>query len=103
MYDKQFLLDELNRYYEEHGRIPKARELNNRSGYPNWISYRKYFGSLYKALIAAGLPVTTFRFRPKFYTNKELILCFLSILKSSQSTTSDWSVSSRFRRIKFER
>ena len=72
-YDREYLLYELKRFYKENDRIPKSRELNNSNGYPNWISYRTYFGSLRNALVEAGLPIDTFRIRPKKYSNMDLL------------------------------
>jgi len=72
-YSTKFLLLELQRFYNEHARIPKSRELNNSNGYPNWISYRARFGSLKTALSQAGLPLDGFRIRPKRYESVELI------------------------------
>ena len=77
-YDKDFLLAELKRFFVDHGRIPRTRELNNTSGYPNWISYRTHFGTLCKALVAAGLPIDTFRIRPKEYSSAGLIQLLLN-------------------------
>lgn len=73
-YEKEFLISELKRFYSINKRIPKARELTNKNGFPNWISYRTHFGSLKNALTLAELPLGTFRIRPKRYSDLSLIL-----------------------------
>ena len=80
-YTKEYLINELKRFYDTHGRIPKSRELSNKNGYPNWISYRSYFGSLRNALKEAGLSLDTFRIRPKRYSNVTLIKLLLKFKK----------------------
>lgn len=72
-YDNKDLLNKLVEFYNAFGRIPKSRELTNENGMPNVATYRNRFGSLREAFVAANLPITGFRIRPKFYSDIELL------------------------------
>lgn len=62
-YQKDFLLNELKRFYKENGRVPTSSEFDKaNTGYPSRKTYSKYFGSFNNALILAG-------FTPKNNTN----------------------------------
>lgn len=52
---KQQLVMELRNYLEKHGRYPKARDLGRNNGTHGYAAYQKVFGTLKKALNAAGV------------------------------------------------
>ena len=56
-FSKQFLLDELRRFYEVHGRPPVHKELMPSNGYPSYLTFVKRFGSVKEAMVLAGLPI----------------------------------------------
>ena len=56
-FSKEFLLNELKRYYNTYNRTPLSVEFEKDNNYPSVTVYSKYFGSWNKALIEAGLEV----------------------------------------------
>ena len=63
-YQKEFLINELKRFYKENGRVPTSNEFDKaNTGYPSRKTYNKYFGSFNNALILAGF--TPRKGRPK--------------------------------------
>ena len=53
----EFLLSELNRFYEEFGRSPTPRDLDFNRDYPSRGSYKRYFGGYKVALKLCELPI----------------------------------------------
>ena len=58
-YTTKQLLDNLTRFYNENGRVPKERDLINNVDYPSHSTYNRRFGNLSKALKLAGLDINT--------------------------------------------
>jgi hypothetical protein len=52
--NKEFLISELQRFYEEFGRVPISKDFNNLKGYPSRKTFSNHFGSFGNALVAAG-------------------------------------------------
>lgn len=57
LYTKEFLISELQRFYNENGRVPRLRDMMATNGYPSAHTYKIYFGSWNNALIAAGFEI----------------------------------------------
>lgn len=53
----EFLLSELNRFYEEFGRSPTPNDLDSNSNYPSRGSYKTHFGGYKSALKLCRLPI----------------------------------------------
>lgn len=62
-YDDGFLISELNRFYDEKGRIPVKIDMNKENGFPSYHTYRIRFGSLNNALVIAGLYIDNTHFK----------------------------------------
>ena len=56
-YTKETLISLLHSLYKELGRVPVAKDLRSRSGYPNNSTYINRFGSWNNALVAAGFTI----------------------------------------------
>ncbi len=54
-YNKEFLIEELHRFYNENGRVPVGADLTTESGYPTIGTYQYYFKTFNKALEIAEL------------------------------------------------
>ena len=56
-YTDQFLLDELRRFYDENGRVPKQIDFLNQDIYPSYMVYIRKYGSWNNAIIKCGLKI----------------------------------------------
>ena len=56
-YTKEFLISELQRFYNENGKVPGALDMNTKAGYPYASAYQYHFNSWNNALIAAGFEI----------------------------------------------
>ncbi len=54
-FSRDFLINELQRFYEENNRNPTVNDLTRSNGYPSLTTYYRYFESLESALLAANL------------------------------------------------
>jgi len=59
MYNKDFLIQEINRFYKETGNVPKKRDFKASNGYPSCWAIEHYFGSWNSGITQAKLPITT--------------------------------------------
>lgn len=53
--NKEFLINELKRFYEIYGKSPTSDDMGKHGGFPSMRGYRDYFNSWNDALEAAGL------------------------------------------------
>lgn len=51
---KEFLLNEIRRFYKENNRLPKVRDMYGYKGYPSKEQYKKHFGGLLNAIQLCG-------------------------------------------------
>lgn len=56
-YTKEFLIDELHRFVRENGRVPTARDISPKFGYPSYMTYYDCFESFNNALEIANLKI----------------------------------------------
>ncbi len=57
IYNNDELLNFLQQFYNENGRIPTCKDLDNNDKYPSYITYYRIFGSMNKALKLINLDV----------------------------------------------
>lgn len=56
-YTKEFLISELQRFYNENGKVPGALDMNTKAGYPYASAYQYHFNSWNNALIEADFEI----------------------------------------------
>ena len=56
-YDEEFLISELQRFYNENKRVPIAEDMNPNYGYPSYKTYQRHFKTWNNALEAAGFEI----------------------------------------------
>ena len=56
-YTKEFLISELQRFYDENGRVPTSNDMKVKFGYPSTWSYINCFGTYNNGVEAANLPL----------------------------------------------
>lgn len=56
-YTEDKLISELQRFYDENGRVPVALDMQGKFGYPPFKTYARYFGSFNNAKIKAKLDI----------------------------------------------
>lgn len=59
-YNKQELISELHRFYNENNRVPTQLDMQVKFGYPSAGAYRKPFGTFNKTLKIANLPLNQY-------------------------------------------
>lgn len=69
-YTDKYLLEQLQTFYREEGRLPKWNDFNKNPKYPGRQTYRRRFGSWNAALELAGLSQNS---KGKAYTKQELL------------------------------
>lgn len=57
IYDKEFLISELHRFYDENDRVPMSSDMLAKNGYPAAGAYQSHFGTWNNALEAAGFEI----------------------------------------------
>lgn len=77
-YTDEELLNYLEVFHKENGRVPIAKDFLNNPDYPTFVTYQKRFGSWNEALKLAGLDNRPKGSNSKKYTDEEL-LNFLNI------------------------
>lgn len=54
IYSKEKLIEKIKEFVQQEGRIPTKKEFANNPSYPDYVTYRDYFGTWNNAIRAAG-------------------------------------------------
>jgi hypothetical protein len=75
IYSKEKLLEKIKEFVKKEGRIPTKNEFINNPSYPDYVTYRDYFGTWNNAIKAAGYEPNERWFAPRDLYAKDGHLC----------------------------